>query len=103
MIKLTPEQIQALEHGDEIVVLVRMEPQPSEGAVMLQVDGGTWTEAMFCWPHQRRFYKPPVAVGDTVDVDGSNGWAWWMKKAATVRHIAYREQDGHCWEVRLSK
>lgn len=130
MIKLraTPEQIQALNDGEEIVVLARMEPQPT-------TDGycGFGDMRLYSWRGHRfssRSVLPralrdscPVAIGDTVEAwcvvcEGSGGFlvrhGGHVAKChgckgrpfyrPTVRHIAHREQpDGHFWEVRLSK
>lgn len=105
-ITVDSEQIQALRDGQEIVVLVRMEPQPE------------WTTMEIAPVDLVHRGACPVAVGDTVEViptdtlgiSNDGGTAFCQHSGfqpvlrPTVLHIAYREQDGvHNWEVRLSK
>lgn len=122
-IKVTPEQIQALNNCETITVLVRMEPQPVQanaaGAWRLEIQepypmATEWRKdrsLLEQFPGAVAYYCP-VAVGDTVEVIESvvPRYSYPQKRSGgvvfenmaevfvapvlcTVRHIAHREQD----------
>jgi hypothetical protein len=124
--RVDPKQIQALNDGDEIVVLVRMEPQPNECEIPCGVNehGQVLVKDPSRAIGRSRIIDGPVAVGDTVEArcntcggEGlepmSDHYVRGPRKPCdcdgvqlrpTVRHIAHREQDdGHHWEVRCGK
>lgn len=92
-VNVDPEQIQALNDGEEIVVLVRIERMTSEWILHLDYDildnptrvhvrshGGAYDEEIY----------PPVAVGDTVTVECAECGGRGIKKVPEASLV-----DGH--------
>jgi hypothetical protein len=123
----TPEQIQQLHDGQEVEVLVRMEPQPdcpcqgSACTVHHTENCRRPCDAYAIYANMFNRDNCPVAVEDKVEMvceglndsllcglfDVCHGYGGTgcrgLERAMTVRHIAYREQDGvHYWVVRCS-
>jgi hypothetical protein len=100
-VQVDPEQIKALNDGEEVTVLLRMEPQP-DGPVI-----ACWTSDPWGTSGDGAC---PVAVGDTVEAkcryyDCFQGYCWHDSNAevqcfgkdicsqsAIVRHIVHREK-----------
>jgi hypothetical protein len=123
-IQVTPEQIEAMNRGEEIVVLVRMEPQPglpyyhgADGEGEHHFSDRTAEQIYARQAGKHTWRRCPVAVGDTVtamcDRLQTRGGCMpphggcleiFCGFERTVRHIAHREKDGvHYWEVRLGR
>jgi len=84
--EVTPDQITALQSGETIKLLIRMEQQSSGACDLKRYKGphGCTVAQFFdsTKPHPRRYKSVtcPVAVGDTVDLEcdycGGRGWTY---------------------------